>query len=94
MNVRVVVAALALALAACGPQRVDILEQPPAGYLATTHSDPGEPCTPKLRERTLDELTYHCKARGRRATVDTRNEHVTPDGCFIEYSFSCGAPLR
>lgn len=83
-------AALAVLAAACSPTRVDIVERPPAGFVASASAEPGAACSPELRQRVSEEANYHCDARGRRAVIESKTETMTAQGCQLSISFSCG----
>lgn len=78
-------------LSACLPQRVDIVERPPSGYLAIVHAQPDQGCDAQSRKRGADEAIYFCEARGLKARIVSTSEDNKKQGCVIEIAFWCSA---
>jgi hypothetical protein len=89
--------ALAAALAACQPKKVNVVDRAAGGYAAVAAAEAGEAgeagegCTAELRQRATEEARYFCKAHGRTATFGGRKQEQTADGCVFEVEFWCSA---
>ncbi|HUS24841.1 MAG TPA: hypothetical protein VM369_07820 [Candidatus Binatia bacterium] len=86
-------ALLALAVAACSPQSVNIREVAPLRYSAAVNAHAMKSCLSEAHARAEREARSYCDAHGRQlraGPVDRQGSDET--GCRVELLFGCTLP--